>query len=347
MRRTKLICTIGPASAGLVADLVDAGMDIARVNFSHGSATGRRRIFESVRAAAEQAGRPVEILADLSGPKIRLGPLPGRCLELHQGSHFGLGCAAGRDIPCIPTDHQGLTHDLRPGDTVFLADGRVELRVLACSDIVLTEVVQGGVIRPRAGVNVPSVCLSLPPITDKDTVDLQRALDHGADLVAQSFVRRADDVRKLRQHIGGLTPRIFAKVETRSAVEEADAILQEADGIMVARGDLGVEMPFEEIPLIQKDLIGRARASGRPGIVATQMLYSMVASPRPTRAEVSDVANAVLEGAEGILLSDETAIGRYPVAAAQAAARIVESAERWMGSSEVAGTGPETLRRLA
>jgi pyruvate kinase len=230
---------------------------------------------------------------------------------------------------------------------VFLADGAVELRVLACSDGVVTEVVRGGVVRSRAGVNIPSSRLSLPAVTEKDEADLESAIGLGCDFVAQSFVRRADDVRKLRQHVGGLIPRIFAKIETRSAVEEAEGILEHADGIIVARGDLGVEMPFEDIPLIQKNLIGRARSAGIPGIVATHMLHSMCVSPRPTRAEVSDIANAAFDGADGVLLSEETAAGRFPVPAAQAAVRILESAERWMDSPEGVASGRHALRRLA
>jgi pyruvate kinase len=347
-RVTKLICTIGPSSTDRVGELVGAGMDIARVNFSHGSDEQRRGIFQSVRAAAEEAGREIGILADLSGPKVRLGELPGGRMELIEGSWLTLGRSEeGDDGLCVDTEHPGLAHDVRPGDTVYLADGSVELRVIHCSDVVVTEVVRGGVVRSRAGVNVPSSRLSLPAVTAKDEADLATAIELGCDFVAQSFVRRADDVRKLRQCVGGLTPRIFAKIETRSALEEADGILQHADGIIVARGDLGVEMPFEEIPLIQKDLIGRACRAGVPGIVATQMLFSMCTSPRPTRAEANDVANAAFDGADGVLLSDETAVGFYPVPAAEAAVRILESADRWMGSP--ADERPErlTLRRLA
>jgi pyruvate kinase len=354
MRRTKLICTIGPASTAYVAALVEAGMDIARVNFSHGTDEQRCAIVESVRAAGREAGREVEILADLSGPKLRLGDLPGGSLELREGMRFTLlppGAASeAPDGACATTETEDadLARDLKPRDTVFLADGRVELRVLACSDVVVTEVVRGGVVRSRAGVNVPSAGLSLPAVTGKDRADLETAMRLGCEIVAQSFVRRAEDVTALRQAAGPFAPRIYAKVETRSAVEEAKGILEQADGIIVARGDLGIEMPFQEVPLIQKDLIGRARSAGIPGIVATQLLHSMCLSPRPTRAEASDVANAALDGANGVLLSDETAIGGFPVPAAQAAACILESTEAWVDFPwKVTPTGDINLRRLA
>ncbi|MGH2689912.1 MAG: pyruvate kinase [Actinomycetota bacterium] len=353
-RTTKLICTIGPASAGCVGALVRAGMDVARVNFSHGTDGEHRRMFASVRAAADEAGREVATLADLPGPKVRLGEVPGGRMELAEGSRLTLGDAgAGEnpgDGPWLGTGHPGLAHDVRPGDTVYLSDGTVELRVLHSVDVVVAEVVRGGTVRSRAGVNVPSSRLSLPAVTARDEADLALAVGLGCDVVAQSFVRRADDVRRLRQFVGGLTPRIVAKIETRGAVEEFDGILAHADGVILARGDLGVELPFEQVPVIQKDLIARARRAGVPVVVATQLLLSMCRSPRPTRAEANDVANAAFDGADGVLLSDETAVGRHPVAAAEAAVRILETADRWMGSpgaAPVDGPDRSTLRRLA
>jgi pyruvate kinase len=360
-RQTKLICTIGPASAEHVDGLVDAGMDIARLNFSHGTQEARRLIVDRVRTAAGRTGREVDILADLPGPKIRLGELPGGRICLGEGTRFTLVCSG----PCpdglaAPVDHPGLAGDVRPGDTVFLADGAVELRVIGSPDgihVVVCDVVRGGVVRSRAGVNIPSVPLSLPALSDRDCAGLASALELGAEVVAQSFVRQAEDVRRLRERAGtagGWAPRIFAKIETLGAVEDAEAILRAADGIIVARGDLGVELPFDQIPMVQKDLIGRARAAGIPCVVATQMLSSMVGSPRPTRAEVGDVANAVLDGADGILLSEETAIGSYPVAAAETAARVLATTERWAayGAQEGAAGfgqrfGPLDARRLA
>lgn len=338
MRTTRLICTIGPASAHGVPGLVEAGTDIARVNFSHGTEDQRRAIVESVRHAARDAGRPVGVLADLCGPKLRLGELAGGLIELTEGSRFLLGYGQHRgDATQASANYPGLTHDLRPGDCLLLADGTVELNVVECGRELVTEVVRGGAIHSRAGLNVPCDRVSLPSVTAKDRVDLERALEMRADVVAQSFVRRRGDVRHLRELIGDRPVHVMAKVETRAAVEEADGILQEADAVMAARGDLAGELPFEEIPLVQKDLIRRAVAAGKPAIVATHMLRSMTASPRPTRAEASDVANAVLDGAEGILLSDETAIGRYPVEAARAAARIIEAAERGLPSGRADG----------
>lgn len=326
---TKLICTIGPGSAHAVAELVQAGMDIARVNFSHGRDVERRRVFERVRQAERSSGRPVGVLADLCGPKLRLGQLAGGWIELKEGDPFLLVSRNGRgDARSAPANYSRLAQELRRGDSVLLADGAVELRVIDCDEGVLTEVVRGGEVRSRSGLNVPSHRLSLPAVTRKDRIDLRRAIELGADFVAQSFVRRAADVRQLRRLIGDHAIRVVAKVETRGAVEDADGILEEADALMVARGDLGVELPFEDVPLIQKDLVHRAIVAGRPAIVATHMLRSMTGSPRPTRAEASDVANAVLDGAQGILLSEETAIGRYPLEAARAASRIIGAAEQ-------------------
>lgn len=333
MRRTKLICTVGPASIGRLPALVAAGMDIARMNFSHGSDDDRREAFEAVREAAREAGRRVGILADLAGPKVRLGDVTTDGLELVEGMAFILasGSGNGNGDPRADTNHPGLVGDVRPGDRLLVADGTVELCVVECGEEIVTRVVRGGVVRSRAGVTVPSERLSLPALPEKDRLDLARALELGAGAIAPSFVRGGEEVRELRELIGARPAAIFAKIETRAGIEQVDGILEEADGIIVGRGDLGSEMPAEEIPHIQKDLILRARTIGKPAIVATEMLQSMTVSWRPTRAEASDVANAVLDGAEGILLSAETAIGRYPVEAASAAVRIIEEAERVVG----------------
>jgi pyruvate kinase len=303
-------------------------MDIARINFSHGSDEDHTKAFEEVRRASKEAGRPIGLLADLPGPKIRLGEIIGGEMSIEAGSLFELGPPeAPPNVSGASTDHPQLASDLQPGDRILLADGAAELRVVKCNGAVTTEVVTGGTIRSRAGVNVPSHRLSLPAITNKDEVDLRRAMELGADFIAQSFVRRAEDVRGLRGLIGSRPTQIVAKIETGLAVEAADDILEEADAIMLARGDLGAEIPFEEIPVIQKSILRRATGAGRAGVVATQMLESMINSPRPTRAEASDVANAVLDGADAILLSAETAIGKYPVEAVRAASRICSAAE--------------------
>jgi pyruvate kinase len=334
-RRAKLVCTLGPATstAEAVRALVAAGMDVARVNFSHGTHDEHETAIREVRRAAADAGRVVAALADLSGPKVRLGELAGGAINLVPGSLFELRAEGGMgDAAGASTTHPGLAGDLEPGDRVLLADGTIDLLVREVGGAtVVTEVVKairGGRVTNRAGVNVPAERLSLPPITDKDRDDLAVALDLGFDLVAQSFVRSADEVAALRSLMGDRRVPIVAKVENRMAVEDAEAIAATAEGLMVARGDLGVEIPLEEVPVVQKRLIGLGRRVGIPVVVATQMLESMVGSPRPTRAEASDAANAILDGADAVMLSAETAIGEYPVEAALTAVRLAEVAEQ-------------------
>ena len=328
--RTKLVCTIGPASAGRVRELVEAGANVARVNFSHGTPGSRTDAAAAVRAAAAEANRPVAVLADLAGPKIRLGDLrdgevrlePGRPFTLRPTSGGPPGDAAGAHV-----SYRRLGADVRPGDRVLLADGAAELRVTTLDGDVRTEVVRGGLIRSRAGVAIPADRLSSPALTAKDRADVPRALAMGADFVAQSFVRGPEDIAELRERLGPGGPPIVAKIETRPAVEAFDRILGVVDAVMIARGDLGVELRYEEVPLVQKQLVRRALDRGVPSIVATQMLESMIGSPRPTRAEASDVANAVFDGADAIMLSGETAIGAFPVLAAEAAMRIARLCE--------------------
>ena len=332
-RRAKLVCTLGPAtqSPEAVAALVAAGMDVARVNFSHGKPEEHRQRVALVREAAAAAGREVAVLADLSGPKVRLGML-AQDIYLTTGQAFVLRPGDDRtgDASGAGVTHAGLSDDLKPGDRVLLSDGAVELVVRESGNEIRCEVVKSlrkSRIRSGAGVNVPAERLSLPPITAKDRADLQRCVELGVDVIGQSFVRSAEDVEDLRALLGQERIPIVAKIENRSAVEDADRITLVADGIMVARGDLGVEIPLEEIPIVQKELVRRARATGTPSIVATQMLESMISSGRPTRAEVSDAANAILDGADGVLLSAETAIGRYPIEAAETAATVIRVAE--------------------
>ncbi len=329
MRATKLVCTLGPASEGKVPDLVAAGMDVARINLSHGTAEGRARMLEAVREASRSAGRDVGIMADLSGPKIRLGELADGETTLVTGSRFVLRADGVRgDATGAATNYAELAQDLEPGDRILLADGAAELKVLELAgDDLVTEVVRGGPIRSRVGVNVPSEHLRLPAITPKDEEDLVWALGAEVDMIAQSFVRRAGDVRALQALCGEPRPLLIAKIETRGAVEDIDAILDGADAVMVARGDLGVEMALEEIPVIQKRLVAAANQVAKPVIIATQMLESMTRALRPTRAEVGDVAGAVFDAADAILLSAETAIGSYVTESAATAARILEVAE--------------------
>jgi pyruvate kinase len=328
MRATKLVCTLGPASEDRIPDLVAAGMDVARINCSHQGPEERDRLLASVRRAASAAGRPVAVMADLSGPKVRLGEVRDGAVTLVEGERFVLRAEGDLgDRQGARTTYPGLAGDLEPGDRLLLSDGQVELRVVQSSGAVVTEVVRGGTIRSRAGVNAPSERLGVPPVTAKDREDLAWAVEAEVDLIAQSFVRRPEDVEALRGLLGDAPPLVVAKIETRPAVEAVDGILRLVDAVVVARGDLGVEAELEEIPVLQKELVVRARRAGVPVVIATQMLESMVEEDRPTRAEVGDVANAVFEGADGMLLSAETAIGAHPVEAVRTAARIAEVAE--------------------
>ena len=329
-RRTRLVCTIGPSSAGRLPELIAAGLDVARVNFSHGSREEWAASIAAVRQAADEADRPAAVMADLSGPKVRLGTFTDGSIQLVEGSSFTLRRQPGPgDATGVGTSYPGLVDDLRPGDRVLLSDGVAELHVVRASTEGLeTVVVRGGLVRSRGGLNAPSERLSLAGLTEKDRRDARTALDLGVDFVAQSFVRRPEDVLELRRLLGRDGPPIVAKIETGPAVAAFEGILAVTDAVMVARGDLGVEQPFEQVPLLQKSLVRQALAAGKPSIVATQMLESMVNAPRPTRAEASDVANAVLDGADAVMLSAETAIGAYPVEAAAAAVRIAEAVER-------------------
>jgi pyruvate kinase len=334
-RRAKLVCTLGPASGtpSEVRALAEAGTDVFRVNLSHGDAASHAASIRLVRAEADERGADLAVMADLPGPKIRLGRLDGEGVRLESGSRFELGPSAPGTSEGATTTYPGLARDARPGDRVLLADGAAELVVVETrGDAVVCEVVRGGFVRGGAGVNLPAERLSLPGITERDRSALAEALGLGADLVAQSFVRSAADVIGLRALMGERPVPIVAKVETRPAVDGFEAILEQADAVMIARGDLGVELPMEEIPVVQKELLQAARRARRPVVVATQMLESMVAAPRPTRAEATDVANAVLDGADAIMLSAETAIGEYPTEAARTAARIAEVAEERGGA---------------
>ena len=328
--RTKLVCTLGPATntPKFIRGLVTAGATIFRINFSHGTPADHARAVELVRATEAKLDRALAVMADLPGPKVRLGVVRPDALKFTPGQAFALRPDGEGDRDGASTTYPGLAGDLRVGDRILLADGAVELTVSDIDgSIVRTDCVRGGTVRSGQGVNVPAERLSLPAVTERDREGLVRALDLGVDLVAQSFVRDPDDVKELRSLMGERAVPIVAKIETKPAVEQIEKILRVTDAVMVARGDLGVELPMEEVPLLQKDLLRAARAASRPAIVATQMLESMIRAPRPTRAEATDVANAVLDGADGIMLSGETAIGRFPFEAAAAAARIAEAVE--------------------
>jgi pyruvate kinase len=328
--RTKLVCTLGPASAtpSMVRGLVEAGASVFRINCSHGTADDHARGVSIVREVEASTGRSLTVIADLPGPKVRLADVVPDPFTFRSGQRFELRPDGPGDAGGAATTHAALAGDLRRGDRVLLADGAVELTVTGVEgDVVVTECVRAGTVRSRQGVNVPAERLALPPVTDRDREMLRRVLDLGVDLVAQSFVRDPRDVEQLRTAMDDRPVPIVAKIETRPAVDDFDRILGVADAAMVARGDLGVELPMEEIPLVQKRLLRAARAAGRPVIVATQMLESMIRSARPTRAEANDVATAVLDGADAIMLSAETAIGEHPFEAASVATRIARAAE--------------------
>ncbi|HEY5546363.1 MAG TPA: pyruvate kinase [Gemmatimonadaceae bacterium] len=327
--RTKIVCTLGPSSASpeVIGALLDAGLSVARINFSHGTHATHERTIALVRQLAAERGRPVAILGDLQGPRIRVADLDAP-VTVAPGDEVVLcdeGGASGRDLPVAYPD---MARDVKVGDRILIDDGLIELVVLDIrAQRVVTRVLHGGEVRGHKGINLPGVQVSAPSITDKDRADTQFAVEQGLDYLALSFVRRADDLATLR----ALIPKwllVIAKIEKDSALDDIDNIIRDADGIMVARGDLGVELPFEQVPLVQKRLIRLANQMGRPVITATQMLESMVEHPRPTRAEASDVANAILDGTDAVMLSAETATGQYPELAVRAMHRIIAEIER-------------------
>jgi pyruvate kinase len=334
-RRAKIVCTLGPATSSQeqITALIGAGMDVARLNMSHGRQADHLEVYRRVRAGSEATGRSVGILADLQGPKIRLGEFPGGPVRLAAGDEFTI---TTEDIPGnqheASTTYTGLPYDVRPGDRVLIDDGNVQLDVIGVSGTrVRLLVVVGGRISDHKGINLPGVNVSAPALTEKDEVDLRWALATGADMVALSFVRSPDDAhlaRKIMTDLGRPGVPLIAKIEKPQAVDVLPDIVDAFDGIMVARGDLGVEMPLEQVPSIQTTAINLARERARPVIVATQMLESMIHSPRPTRAEVSDVAGAVAAGADAVMLSAETGVGEYPIETVATMSRIVAVAEQ-------------------
>jgi len=330
-RRAKIVCTLGPAtqSESVIRKLVRAGMDVARLNFSHGTHDEHRRAFETVRRVAEEEGAPVGILQDLQGPKIRIGDIP-QPRRLKRGDRITLAARRSPDRDAIRVSYPRLPRELERGDAILLDDGLLRLEVLATTETeIRCKVLEGGVLRSRKGVNVPGRTLGVPALTAKDRKDLELGLELGVDVVALSFVREPGDVRLLRRFLEQRRARVpvVAKIEKPQAIDNLDGILEAADAIMVARGDLGVELPPERVPVLQKRMILLARAAGKPVIIATQMLESMVTRTRPTRAEASDVANAVFDGTDAVMLSAETAVGEHPVLAVSMMDRIVTAAE--------------------
>ena len=332
-QRTKIVATLGPASADakVIGSMIDAGMDVARLNFSHGEPAEQLERLATARRAAADRGAALAVLADLQGPKIRIGVLAGEGCPLRTGDDCEL--VAGADTapaPAIPVVYERLADDLAPGDHVLLDDGAIELEVRRVEGRrVRCVVIRGGTIRSRKGVNLPGVRVSAPALTAKDREDLATAVRAGVDYVALSFVGRAADVTEAKRAIAelGADVPVIAKLERAEAIDHLDGIVAASDGVMVARGDLGVELPPEKVPPLQKRIIAAANAAGVPVITATEMLESMVSSQRPTRAEASDVANAVFDGTDAAMLSQETAIGAYPTEAVATMARIAQEAE--------------------
>ena len=349
-RRAKIVCTLGPASSSpdQVSALVAAGLDVARLNMSHGSHDTHLAAYHAVRAACDASGRSVGVLVDLQGPKIRLGRFASGPVTLVAGQEFTI---TGEEVPGdaseASTSYPELAGDVRPGTQVLVDDGRIVLEVTGVQGPrVRTRVVVGGRVSDHKGINLPGVRVSAPALTSKDAEDLRWALRLRADMIALSFVQGPEDAepaRKIMDELGAYLP-LIAKIEKPQAVAALPEVVAAFDGIMVARGDLGVEFPLEQVPLVQKRAIGLTRAAAKPVIVATQMLESMVSAPRPTRAEASDVANAVLDGADALMLSAETRVGAYPVAAVATMARIIVAAEddRPVSAATPAGT-PETI----
>jgi pyruvate kinase len=362
MRRTKIVATIGPASSdpATLERLVRAGADVLRLNFSHGDHDQHRAVIVAARAIAARLDQPIALLQDLSGPKIRVGTVRDGEIELRAGARLEITTDSSlvSTPELLSTTYAALPRDVSPGDLVLLDDGRLVLQVLASAgERVLCEVRDGGRLRSHKGMNLPGVALSTPALTEKDRADLAFGVESGVDYVALSFVRRARDVedaRALLHELGSDLP-LVAKIEKPQALQNLPAILDAADGVMVARGDLGVELGTEDVPLAQKRIIAAANRAGKVVITATQMLESMVENPRPTRAEASDVANAILDGTDAVMLSEESAVGRYPVQAVETMARIADFTERH-GLAEIrtraegaggGGPGTRVTRSLA
>ena len=333
MRRAKIVCTLGPAVESIekITELIDAGMNMARLNLSHGGHDEHQKRLDLVRAAAKKANKAVAILVDLQGPKIRLGRFSSGPHELFRGDAFTIttdDIAGTKDK--VSTTYKGLPGDCKAGDAIMIDDGKVSVQVVQVKgNDVITKVIQPGMVSNNKGINLPGVAVSLPALSEKDIADLRWGLKAGVDFIALSFVRNAADIKdihKIMAEVGVKVP-VIAKIEKPQAVENLQEIVDAFDGIMVARGDLGVELPIEDVPMVQKRCITMARESAKPVIVATQMLDSMISNSQPTRAEATDCANAVLDGADALMLSGETSVGDFPIDAVKVMARIIERTE--------------------
>jgi len=333
MRRAKIVATLGPATSSYenIRAIIEAGVDVARMNLSHGSYAVHEEVYANVRKAAEDSGKAVAVMVDLQGPKIRLGKFEGGPYHLDVGDVFKITTeevVGTRELS--GTTFKGLPDDVSPGDFLLIDDGKVKVRVTSVDGpVVTTEVIVAGPVSNNKGINLPGVAVNVPALSEKDEDDLRWGLRLGCDLIALSFVRNADDIVRVHEIMAEERRKVpvIAKIEKPQAVDHLEAIIDAFDAIMVARGDLGVELPLEAVPIVQKRTVELARRMAKPVIVATQMLESMISSPVPTRAETSDVANAILDGADAVMLSGETSVGSYPVITVQTMARIVESTE--------------------
>ena len=334
IHRTKIVATIGPATSSreMIREMVNQGMNVARLNFSHGSYDDHGNIVSLLRSVSQELDTPITILQDLQGPKIRVGILPDRGIELVKGEKITL-VPQGSDTSnsaTVSIDYPHLAEEAQPGEQILLDDGLLELEIITIEGkTVICEVIEGGILKSRKGVNLPSLNLRLPSMTEKDQKNLEFGISQNIDWVSLSFVRQADDIRCLKQFLRDRNADIpvMAKIEKPQAIDNLDAIIAECDGIMVARGDLGVEMKPEKVPLLQKKIIRKCNLRNIPVITATQMLDSMINNPRPTRAEASDVANAIIDGTDAVMLSGESAVGKYPLKAVAMLAKIATSVE--------------------
>ncbi|MES2828990.1 MAG: pyruvate kinase [Bacteroidota bacterium] len=332
--RTKIVATLGPASAKpeVLYSMFNAGLDVCRLNFSHGSQADHQAVLDTIRSLNEKYGYNVGILADLQGPKIRIGMVQDGGINLINGSRTTITtqkCIGNEERIYITYDT--FPQDVKPGEIILLDDGKLQMRVIETNlkDEVICEVVHGGILTSRKGVNLPNTKVSIPSLTAEDKENLEFVLQNDVEWIGLSFVRNAEDITELKEIIAarGKTARVIAKIEKPEAIANIDAIIAVSDGVMVARGDLGVEMPMEEVPLLQKMIVQKCRAASKPVIVATQMLESMITTPRPTRAEVNDVANSVLDGADAVMLSGETSVGEFPLIVIETMQKIITNIE--------------------
>jgi pyruvate kinase len=347
-KRTKIVATLGPASSDkkILKRMVESGLNVVRLNMSHGTHDEHKARIELLREVEKETGKPIPILMDLCGPKIRIGKIPKEPLFLHRGDRIVL--TTGKPVKNkITVNYPDLHREVRKGEAILLADGAFRLKVKEVrGEDIICEVLVGGPLTSHKGVNLPHSKLSVPALTEKDKEDVKFGIENEVDAIALSFVRKAEDVVELRELIRSLGKDVFviAKIEKPEAVKNIDSILEVADGIMVARGDLGVELPIEKVPVIQKQLIRRANEAGKPVITATQMLKSMVDLPSPTRAEVTDIANAVLDGTDALMLSEETAVGKYPVRVIRTMVKVASETEKIYPYKRYIDMSAETLQ---